>query len=168
MLGGRPPSVKHDLFPAIRAAFETVGMAKVSFSGEMAREIGFLKPSDRITLNLAQLIYDAKQMVLGMVKAGYKAPRERKDIHLPGSNAYASLLAGLYAMKEGHYLSDHDHLIGSKLAYVLSGGKASPAYPVSEQYILDLEREAFMSLVGEVKTHERMQHLLLKGKPLRN
>jgi 3-hydroxyacyl-CoA dehydrogenase len=166
---GRVPShMEVDLMPYLKAAFEVVGMAKVSFSAEMARELGFLKPSDTITLNLSHLIYDAKQMVLGMVKAGYRAPKPRTDIRMPGEHALAAIQAYLYSMKCGNFISEHDMLIGLKLAKVLTGGKATPRYPVDEDYLLDLEREAFMSLVGEPKTHERMQNLLIKGKPLRN
>jgi 3-hydroxyacyl-CoA dehydrogenase len=157
-----------DTFPFVRRAFETIGMAKVSFSIKEAMEIGYLRRTDRIVMNRDHLLHEAKKMAKGMLVGGFVPSCPRNDLHLPGENGYAAIKAGLYAMKLGGYISEHDETIGTKLAYVLTGGKISPKEPVSEQNILDLECEAFLSLCGYEKTIARMQHMLLKNKPLRN
>jgi 3-hydroxyacyl-CoA dehydrogenase len=157
-----------DRFGFIRKAFENIGMAKVSMSADEAFGLGFLLPGDRISINKDTLIEDAKQMALNMANCGFIPPVPRSDLKLPGESAFGAILAFLYQMKEGGWLSDHDMLVGKKLAYVLTGGKASPMKTVDEQYILDLEREAFMSLIGEEKSQARMQYMLLNNKPLRN
>ncbi len=157
-----------DLLPPVRRAFETIGMAKVATSGLEAREIGFLRPSDGVSLNGDRLISDAKAMALGMYKSGFNAGRPRTDIPVGGSGALSALRVGIYNMKEAGFISEHDALIGERLAKVLCGGDLTGVQRVSEQYLLDLEREAFLSLLGERKTLERIQHMLKKNKPLRN
>ncbi|MGZ9584496.1 3-hydroxyacyl-CoA dehydrogenase/enoyl-CoA hydratase family protein [Paenibacillus marinisediminis] len=161
----RHPEV--DLQPMINQIFETVGMAKVSTSGHDAKRLGYLRPTDRILANQDHLIYEAKQAVLRMANAGYE-PIPQEKIRVVGSEGKAILQLGAIGMKESGYISDHDLLIAKKLAHVLAGGDVPAGTLVSEQYMLDLEREAFLSLCGEPKTQQRMQHMLSKGKPLRN
>jgi 3-hydroxyacyl-CoA dehydrogenase len=136
-------------------------------SAEEARAMGMLSPSDGVTLNREFLIHDAKQTALGMARAGYRAPRQR-TMRLPGESGYATLRSTLQMMHEAHQISEHDIKVGSKLAWILCGGKTVPTVRVHEQHILDLEREAFMQLCGEEKTRERMQYMLMNNKPLRN
>lgn len=156
-----------DLFPSIQRAFEQIGLAKVSMGAVEAREMGLLAASDRITFNRDQLLFDAKQTVLAMQLTGFRPTRPR-TFRVGGTAAYANLSAGIWAMAEAHQISEHDKKIALKLAYVLSGGNVPANSRVSEQYLLDLERAAFMSLVGEEKSKERMASLLTTGKPLRN
>jgi len=163
-----PPDPNVDLLPYVARAFELIGMAKVSTSAKHARKMGFLRPSDRIVVNKDHLINEAKQTVLAMVQEGYTKLQPRTNIPVIGERGYAALKLRLRSMNWAHYLSDHDELIGAKLAYVLSGGSRSSRTLVDEQYLLDLEREAFVSLCGEEKSQERMAHMLQTGKPLRN
>ena len=156
-----------DLQPALNHIFETVGMAKVSTSAHQAKKLGYLRSSDRIVANQDYQIYEAKQAVLRMAQAGYEPIREEK-IRVVGSEGKAVLQLGAIGMRESGYISDHDLLIAKKLAHVLAGGDLPAGTYVSEQYMLDLEREAFLSLCGEPKTQQRMQHMLSKGKALRN
>jgi 3-hydroxyacyl-CoA dehydrogenase len=127
-----------------------------------------MRPTDRITINRDYLIHDAKRCVLKLVEEGYRPPRPKKNIKVMGEKGYALLQMGLFYMREGGYISPYDEHVGKKLAYVFSGGNLPDGSEVTEQYLLDLEREAFMSLCGEPKTQERMQHTLKTGKPLRN
>jgi 3-hydroxyacyl-CoA dehydrogenase len=152
----------------VRKTFETVAMAKVATSAEEARGLGYLRSFDRISMNQDRLIADAKQTVLELVRQGYRPRTPRNDIVPPGETLYAQLKLGIHLMRRADYITDHDAHVASKLAYVITGGALNPPQPVSEQYILDLEREAFLSLCGEAKTQQRMQHLLKTGKPLRN
>ena len=145
-----------------------IATAKVATSAEEAKAMDIIRPSDRITLNRSRLIADAKARVLEIADAGYTQPVERKDIKVHGRTSMAMFEAGIIGMKYGSYISDHDAKIASKLAYVMSGGDLSSESLVSEQYLLDLEREAFLSLCGEQKTLERIQSILFKGRPLRN
>ncbi|WP_019637953.1 3-hydroxyacyl-CoA dehydrogenase/enoyl-CoA hydratase family protein [Paenibacillus fonticola] len=155
------------LQPLINRVFETVGMAKVSSSAHEAKALGYLQPDDRIVVQPDYLIYEAKQAVLRMSAAGYE-PRQEEKLRVAGSEGKAVLQLGAIGMREGRYISGHDLLIARKLAHVLAGGDVPPGTYVSEQYMLDLEREAFLSLCGEPKTQQRMQHMLSTGKPLRN
>ncbi|MAE82553.1 MAG: 3-hydroxyacyl-CoA dehydrogenase [Flammeovirgaceae bacterium] len=148
--------------------FMNIATAKVATSAEEAKAMDIIRPSDRITLNRSRLIADAKARVLEIADAGYTQPVERKDIKVHGRTSMAMFEAGIIGMKYGSYISDHDAKIASKLAYVMSGGDLSSESLVSEQYLLDLEREAFLSLCGEQKTLERIQSILFKGRPLRN
>jgi 3-hydroxyacyl-CoA dehydrogenase len=168
MVESVPKDSDVDFFPLVKKVFETIGMAKVSTSAVDARELGFLRPSDGITMNKDFLLADAKATVLAMVQEGYKQPSPRTDIPALGEPALATLKLGMYLMKEAGRISEYDMHIGTKLAYILCGGDATTKTLVSEQYILDLEREAFLSLVGERKTQERLAYMLKNGKPLRN
>ena len=157
-----------EIFEALKKNFETIAMAKVSTSAAEARSLGFLKPSDGITMNRERLLVHAKTRARAMADAGYSAPAPRTDIAAPGENALATLKLAVWTMREGQYISDHDAKIANWVAHALCGGKVTPGTPVSEQYLLDLEREAFLSLCGEKKTQERIAFTLKTGKPLRN
>jgi 3-hydroxyacyl-CoA dehydrogenase len=150
-----------------RKAFELIGMAKVSSSAEEAKQLGFLSKSDRISMNPDLLIQDAKELALSLVK-DYQPGVPRTDVKVGGESAFAMLKLGAWTMRQGGYISDYDVVVAEKLANVLSGGKLTGEQLVSEQYLLDLEREAFLSLCGNPKTQERMQFMLKTGKPLRN
>lgn len=157
-----------DPFPFVKRAFETIALAKVATSAEEARDFGFLREEDSISMNADRLIADAKQQVLALAAAGYVQPQPRTDILALGSPALATLKLGVHLMKRAGYISDHDALIGETLARILTGGDLNHATRVSEQYLLDLEREAFLSLIGTRKTQDRIGHMLKTGKPLRN
>ncbi|PSL50049.1 3-hydroxyacyl-CoA dehydrogenase [Chitinophaga niastensis] len=149
--------------------FMTVATAKVATSGFEGFDMGVLrKGHDEVTMNLSRLIADAKRSVIALADEGYTKPVERTDIKVMGRGALGALLAGVYAMKFGNYISEHDQKVANKLAYVMCGGDLSEASFVSEQYLLDLEREAFLSLCGERKTLERLQSVIKTGKPVRN
>ena len=163
---GRGESV--ELLEAMKKAFETIAMAKVATSAHEARALGFLSDSDNITMNRERVLSDAKARALELARSGYEAPVMRNDLPAPGENILATLKLGVYMMRQGDYISDHEVKIGNKVAEVLCGGNITPGTPVSEQYILDLEREAFKSLCGEKKTQERIQFTLKTGKTLRN
>jgi len=166
---GIPPGVVDaDLFPFVRQAFETVAMAKVATSAKEAQKLGYMRPTDKVTINRDYLIHNAKKTVLDLVAEGYRPPRPKKNIKVMGERGYALLQMGLFYMREGGYISPYDEHVAKKLAYVMSGGNLPDGTEVTEQYILDLEREAFMSVCGEPKTQERMQFTLKTGKPLRN
>ncbi|MCI0489822.1 MAG: 3-hydroxyacyl-CoA dehydrogenase NAD-binding domain-containing protein [Blastocatellia bacterium] len=157
-----------DLFARIRKVSETIAMARVSTSAVEAREIGFLRDTDPITMNRDRLIEDAKQTALAMVREGYTPPRPRTDIPVLGEPALAAIKLAVHMMIRGGFISEYDGHVARKLAYIITGGDLSRKTLVSEQYLLDLEREAFVSLCGERKTQERIQHMLKTGKPLRN
>jgi 3-hydroxyacyl-CoA dehydrogenase len=163
---GRAESV--ELMEAMKKAFETVATAKVATSAHEARGIGFLSSSDRITMNRERVLSDAKARALELVSAGYEPPVMRMDVPAPGENILAALKMGVHLMRQGDFISDHEKKLGTKIAEVLCGGNITPGTPVSEQYLLDLEREAFKSLCGEKKTQERIQFTLKTGKTLRN
>ncbi|MGB6410099.1 MAG: 3-hydroxyacyl-CoA dehydrogenase/enoyl-CoA hydratase family protein [Candidatus Deferrimicrobiaceae bacterium] len=167
-LEGIPDGVSADPLPFLRKAFETIGMAKVATSAKEARELGFLRPWDRISIQRDFLIQEAKNVVLGMNREGYEMPRPRTDIALPGRSEFSTFAYALYAMKVAGHISEYDELIGRKIAFVMTGGDIPRGTRLSEQDLLDLEREAFLSLCGEEKTQARIQHMLMKGKPLRN
>lgn len=167
-LEGIPEGAEVDLLPFFRHAFETIAFAKVSTSAKDAQRLGYLRPADRFTMNQDRLLHEAKQVALGLVAEGYAPPQPRDDIKVLGTRAIAAAETQLYNMKCGGYISDHDERIARKLAKVLAGGDVAPQTLVTEQYLLDLEREAFLSLCGERKSQERMQHLLKTGKTLRN
>jgi len=157
-----------DPFPFVKRAFETIALAKVATSAEQARDFGFLRDEDTISMNNDRLIADAKQQVLALAASGYVQPQPRTDILALGTTALATLKLGVHLMKRAGYISDHDALIGEKLARILTGGDLNHTTRVSEQYLLDLERETFLSLIGTRKTQDRIAHMLKTGKPLRN
>ncbi|WP_102344974.1 3-hydroxyacyl-CoA dehydrogenase/enoyl-CoA hydratase family protein [Bacillus sp. Marseille-P3661] len=156
-----------DLQKIANHTFETIAMAKVSTSAHEGKENGYLRRSDGISFNGDHLIHDAKQTVLALAAKGYKPP-QRKKIPVVGESGYATMLLGALNLKNSGYISDHDMKIAEKLAFVIAGGRVPEGTLVDEQYLLDLEREAFLSLVAEPKTQQRMQHMLMRGKPLRN
>ncbi len=166
-LGDLPAGVAYDPNPFVQKAFEHIGTAKVATSGEEARDAGFLRPSDRLTLDPDRLIGDAKRTALGLLAGGYTPPRPR-SFRLPGTSGRAAIELYLYQMREGGYITPYDLVVGKKLAYVLTGGDIPFGAVRTEQDILDLEREAFVSLCGNPETVARIQHMLEKGKPLRN
>ncbi len=163
---GRGESV--ELMEAMKKAFETVAMAKVSTSAFEARSLGYLNRGDQITMNRERVLSDAKAQALELARAGYRAPVPRTNIPAPGENILATLKLGVHLLRQGEFISDHEVKIATKVAEVLCAGALTPGTPVSEQYLLDLEREAFKSLCGERKTQERIQFTLKTGKPLRN
>ena len=164
--GGRGESI--ELLEAMKRAFEIVATAKVSTSAHEARGLGFLSHSDEITMNRERVLSEAKARALELVRAGYEPPQPRTDIPAPGENILAALKRGVHLMRQAEYISNHEVKIATKVAEVLCGGNVTSGTPVSEQYILDLEREAFKSLCGERKTQERIQYTLKTGKTLRN
>src|SRR5947207_3124909 len=157
-----------DPFPFVKRPFETIALAKVATSAEEARDLGFLRDEDSISMNRDRLIADAKKEVLALAASGYVPPQQRTDILALGNPALATLKLGVHLMKRAGYISDHNALIGEKLARILTGGDLNHATRVSEQYLLDLEREACLSLIGTRKTQDRIAHMLKTGKPLRN
>ncbi len=163
---GRGESV--EVSEAVKRVFETIAMAKVSTSAEEARGYGFLSEGDQVTMNRDRVLTDAKTRALELAHAGYKAPQMRTDILAPGESILALLKLGIHLMHQGEYITEYEVKIATKVAEVLCGGNVTPNTPVSEQYLLDLEREAFLSLCGERKTQERIQYTLKTGKPLRN
>ncbi len=157
-----------EMMEAMKKAFETIATAKVATSAHEARGLGFLSDSDRITMNRERVLSDAKARALELVRAGYEPPVPRTDIPAPGENLLAALKMGVHLMRQGDFITDYEVKLGGKIAEVLCGGNVTPGTPVSEQYILDLEREGFKSLCGEKKTQERIQFTLKTGKTLRN
>ncbi len=160
-----PPS---DLLPSTERVFETIGFAKVATGAADARAIGYLRDVDAISMNRDRLLWDAKQKALDRVREGYQPPVPRAAVRVGGEGVRAALVLGVHLAWRAGRIGDHDALIGRKLAHILSGGALPHATTVSEQHLLDLEREAFISLCGERKTLERIQHTLKTGKTLRN
>jgi 3-hydroxyacyl-CoA dehydrogenase len=163
--GMRVPGV--DIFPFLQRVFEQIGQAKVATSAEEARQMGILGPVDRVVLNRDHLLTEAKREVLHMAAAGYHPPAPEL-IYAGGRESLAALRIGAWTFKEGKYITEYEGVIAGHLANILAGGDLSRPTWVSEQYILDLEREAFLSLCGNEKTHERMFAILQTGRPLRN
>jgi 3-hydroxyacyl-CoA dehydrogenase len=158
-----------DPVPFLQQALQTIAAAKVSTSAAEARAYGYLTDADLIVMNRDHQLAEAKRLVLELSDAGYAPPvRGTKNCYAAGRDALAALRAGLYVMQQGGYMSEYDLRVAGKVAWVLCGGSLSAAQWVDEQYFLDLEREAFVSLCGEPKTQERITHMLSTGKPLRN
>ncbi|HLW85382.1 MAG TPA: 3-hydroxyacyl-CoA dehydrogenase NAD-binding domain-containing protein [Candidatus Sulfotelmatobacter sp.] len=157
-----------EMLEAMKQAFETIATAKVATSAHEARALGFLTESDRISTNRERVLSDAKARALELVHTGYEPPVARTDIPAPGESLLAALKLGVHMMRQGDYITDYEVKLGGKIAEVLCGGNVTPGTPVSEQYILDLEREGFKSLCGEKKTQQRIQYTLKTGKTLRN
>ena len=156
-----------DALPFLKKVFLTIGTAKVATSAEESRELGFLSQQDGITSNRDFLLSDAKARVLGLANAGFKPPRPTR-FRLPGASGAATIDMMLYDMELNGQVSAHDRKIAQKLARVLTGGDTSPSVLITEERLLELEAEAFLSLCGEEKTQDRLQHMIEKGKPLRN
>ena len=165
---GIPSGVDADLLPFVRQAFETVAMAKVATSAKEAQKLGHMRSTDKITINRDHLIHDAKRTVLDLVREGYRPPRPKKNVKVMGERGYSLLQMGLFYMREGGYISEYDEHVAKKVAHIMTGGNLPDGTEVTEQHILDLEREAFVSLCGEAKTQARIEYMLKKGKPLRN
>jgi 3-hydroxyacyl-CoA dehydrogenase len=157
-----------EMLDAIKRAFENIATAKVATSAHEARGLGFLSDNDRITMNRERVLSDAKARALELARAGYEPPIPRTDIPAPGENLLATLKMGVHMMRQADFITDYEVKLGGKIAEVLCGGNVTPGTPVSEQYVLDLEREGFKSLCGEKKTQERIQYTLKTGKTLRN
>jgi 3-hydroxyacyl-CoA dehydrogenase len=162
------PPGSTDYLPPIQRAFETIAFAKVSASGPDAERLGFLRPFDAITMNRDRLLDDAKARALQRVQEGYQPPVPRTAIPVGGDAVLAPLKLGIHLAWRAGRISDHDALIGRKLATIMAGGTLPHPSTVTEQQLLDLEREAFLGLLGERKTQERIHHTLKTGKPLRN
>src|SRR6201984_1693744 len=156
-----------DLFHALKPIFENIAMAKVSTSGEEARSLGYLRRSDLIAINRDRQVADAKATALALVREGYHPPAPA-EIRVLGEEFLAGAKLAIHMLVRGEFASEHDAVVARKLAYILAGGSITAPQTVSEQYVLDLEREAFVSLCGERKTQERIAHTLKTGKPLRN
>jgi len=157
-----------EMMPFIARAFETIAMAKVSTSGQEAVKLGYLRPTDQMTVNRDYLIEDAKKTVQAMNIEGYVPPRPKDEIRVAGENTFSFIKLALWTMHESGFITDHDITVSTKVGYVLCGGNVLPDTKVTEQYLLDLEREAFLSLCGDPNTQARIQHMLTTGKPLRN
>lgn len=157
-----------DPLPLLQHALQTLGLAKVSSSADEARSFGFLTTGDTIVMNRDLLLTSAKRAVLDLAGAGYRPPARGRTCYAAGRAALATLKAGLYLMEQGGYATAYDRHVASKIAHVLCGGDLTSPQWVDEQYFLDLEREAFVSLCGEPKTQQRIQYMLKEGKPLRN
>ncbi|HUB17131.1 MAG TPA: 3-hydroxyacyl-CoA dehydrogenase NAD-binding domain-containing protein [Acidobacteriaceae bacterium] len=168
--GAAPPGARDsvELHHAMRTVFENIALARVSTSAYEARDLRLLRSSDGITMNRDRVLHDAKERVLALAESGYRPPLPVTDLAAPGESVLAALKLGIYLLREGEYASDHDVTVATHLAEVLCGGAVTPGTAVSEQYLLDLEREHFLSLCGERKTQERIAHTLKTGKPLRN
>jgi 3-hydroxyacyl-CoA dehydrogenase len=164
-----------DLFHALKPAFEALAMAKVGTSAEECRDLGFLRREDGISMNRDRLVADAKEVALALARAGYNPPAaswqegaQTTEIKVLGEQFLSAAKMMIHLLQRGGYASEHDAHVARKLANILAGGSLSAPQMVSEQYVLDLEREAFVSLCGEKKTQERIAHTLKTGKPLRN
>jgi 3-hydroxyacyl-CoA dehydrogenase len=164
-----------DLFHSLRPIFETVAMAKVGTSAEESRELGFLRREDRVSMNRDRLVADAKEVALALARGGYKPGAaswregaQTTQIKVLGEQFLSAAKIGIHMLVRGGYASEYDAQVARKLANILAGGPLTSPQTVSEQYVLDLEREAFVSLCGEKKTQERIAHTLKTGKPLRN
>jgi 3-hydroxyacyl-CoA dehydrogenase len=164
---GIPDGVNVDLLPFLRKAFENIAMAKVSTSAEEARKLGFLRPADRVVANVDHLLYEAKQTVLAMALEGFQPPRA-KLIPVAGDGGRAAIKYMANTMRQGGFITEYEEFIAGKLAYILTGGDVLSGAMITEQGMLDLEREAFVGLCGEKKTQERITHMLKTNKPLRN
>jgi 3-hydroxyacyl-CoA dehydrogenase len=156
-----------DLFHALKPIFENIAMAKVSTSGEEARSMGFLRRSDLIAMNRDRQVADAKATALALVREGYRLPAPA-EVRVLGEEFLSAAKLAIHMLVRGEFASEHDAVVSRKLAYIVAGGSITAPQLVSEQYLLDLEREAFVSLCGERKTQERIAHTLKTGKPLRN
>jgi 3-hydroxyacyl-CoA dehydrogenase len=157
-----------DAFPFLRAYFQNVATAQVGRSAEHSRELGYLRPSDRVVMNRFELLHAAKAELNALHEAGYRPPLKARSIPCAGRTAIATFKMAMANMLAGRQISEHDHLIGSKLAYAMCGGDVEPGSLADEQWFLDLERQAFMELLATEKTQARIEHMLKTGKPLRN
>jgi 3-hydroxyacyl-CoA dehydrogenase len=156
-----------DPLPYIKEAFKTIGMAKISDSAPKARLLGYLRDSDRIVMNRDLLLAAAKDEARTMASHGYRPPA-KPTIKVLGRQGLSALKVMLYIMHEAEFITDYDKIVAEKIAWVMSGGDLSEPQEVPEDYILKLEREAFLELLEDKRTHARIEHMLKKGNPLRN
>ena len=164
-----PADPDADPFAFVKEVFMNIAMAKVSASAEEARKLGYLSPKDSISMNRDRQIADAKELALDLARLGYRPGKPREDVRVLGQAAFVKMKLGLHLMRRAEYISDHDVAVATHLAKVLcGGGEFTSTQLVSEKYLLDLEREAFLSLCGQKQTVERIQYMLKRGKPLRN
>jgi 3-hydroxyacyl-CoA dehydrogenase len=166
-MGHFPEATGADPLPFVRKAFETIGLAKVSLSAWEAFDLGFLRPGDGVTMNPEHLIHDAKRSALDLLETGWQ-PLRPATFPVMGCEGLANIRSMLYTMREGLQISEHDALVAEKVGWVLCGGEVDGGSLVTEDYLLDLERRAFVELCAQRKTLERIQHILKTGKPLRN
>ncbi len=166
-LGDFPQDIEYDPNPFVQKAFDRIGNARPAEGAGQCRDQGFLRPTDRVTMNIDRLVFDAKQAARGLASSGYVPPRQR-TAKLPGPTGTAAIELFLFQMKEGGFISEHDALVGRRIAHVLAGGDIPWGTVRTEQDLLDLEREAFLSLAGEEKTKERIMNFVQTGKILRN
>jgi 3-hydroxyacyl-CoA dehydrogenase len=156
-----------DPLPFVQNVLQVVGAAKVSGSAEEARSFGFLTDADRVVMNRDHLLYEAKQEVLALAPE-YVPPARHDDCYAAGRDVRAALKAGIYVLQQGGYITEYDAYITGRLAHVLCGGDLSSPQWVSEQHLLDVEREVFVELLSQPKTRDRIEYMLKNGKPLRN
>jgi len=168
MVEGIPGDPPDNILPFAQKAFVLMAQAKVATSAKMAMDFGILKPSDGITTNRDLLIHDAKNVVLGMAKAGYRQPRPMTDIPVGGEETAGAFHVYVEGMYNAGYVTEYDRVVAAKLAHVITGGPVKMGTLVSEQYLLDLELETFLSLCGDERTQARMEHMLTTNRPLRN
>ena len=157
-----------DPFPRLRKYFQKVATAQLGKSAEHAKELGYLRPADRIVMNRFELLYVAKAQAAALAEAGYRPPLQARNIPVAGSTGIATIKGLLVNMREGNFISEHDYLIGTKIAQVMCGGELTPGSLVDEEWFLELERAAFIELLATEKTQARVEHTLKTGKPLRN
>src|SRR5581483_3291881 len=155
-------------FPFLKSYFQNVATAQVGKSAEHSRELGYLRASDRVVMNRFELLHVAKAELGALHEAGYRPPLKARHIPCAGRSAIATLKMAMTNLLAGAHISEHDYLIGAKLAHVLCGGEVEPGSLADEQWFLDLERQAFMELLATEKTQARIEHMLKTGKPLRN
>jgi 3-hydroxyacyl-CoA dehydrogenase len=161
-------AIDGDPFPQLKHYFQTVAMAQLAKSAEQAKELGYLRPADPIIMNRFELLHAAKMQALALAESGYRPPLMPRGIPVAGSTGIATIKGTLVNMLEGHFISEHDYLIGSKIAHVMCGGDLTPGSLVDEEWFLRLERTAFIELLATEKTQARIAHTLKTGKPLRN
>jgi len=157
-----------DIFPFVRRYFQNIAMGEVAKSAEMAREMGYLRRSDRIVLNRFELLHIAKEEAKALNATAYRPPLHQRQIAVAGRTGIATLKAAMLNMREGGFISEHDYNIGCRVAETLCGGDVEAGSMVDEQWLLDLERKNFMELLATEKTQARIEHMLKNGKPLRN
>ena len=161
-------AVDGDPFPHLKHYFETVAMAQLAKSAEQAKERAYLMPADVIIMNRFELLHAAKAQALALVEAGYRPPLRAREIVVAGATGIATIKSTLVNMRGGEFISEHDYLIGSKIAHVMCGGEVAAGSRVDEEWLLHLERTAFIELLATEKTQARIAHTLETGKPLRN
>ena len=157
-----------DPFPVLKNYFQSVATAQLPKSAEQAKELGYLRRGDQIVMNRFELLYIAKAQALAMAEAGYRPPLKARNITVAGATGIANFKGMLVNMREGNFISEHDYLVGSKIAHVMCGGELTPGSVVDEEWFLELERDAFIELLATEKTQARIEHTLKTGKPLRN